>query len=328
MKNLYIIAETACSHDGSSLRLKKMIRNAIKAGFDAIQFQIWKPENLMPKNHKDFKLLKKIQISYEQWKKLIKYTRNLNKTIDIIACIYDEDALNFCQKNQIKIFKIHSADLGNKRLINKVSSIAKRIDLSVGSSTEFEMKQAISWINKKCNFWLMYGYQLFPTNPNSLNLSYAKKLGEIFKKPIGYQDHSFYDISGYTIPAVAIGLGINIIEKHITDLNKKNRTDGSSAIQICDYKKFVLKCHEAKISIGNNKKKIFNPDELEYRKYSKKIILYKHNLKKNHQIKFDDIIFLRSDEKGIMIDQYNTIIGKILSKDVKAYSSLKLKDLN
>jgi sialic acid synthase SpsE len=328
MKNLYIIAETACSHDGSVARLKKMTKEAVKAGFDAIQFQIWKPENIMPKNHKDFKLLKKIQISYKQWEEIIKYTKNLKKKIDIIACIYDENALEFCKKNQIKIFKIHSADLGNKRLINKVSTVAKRIDLSIGSSTELEIKQAISWIDKKSDFWLMYGYQLFPTNPKSLNLSYAKKLGDVFKKPIGYQDHSFFDTSGYTIPAVAIGLGINIIEKHVTDSNKKNRTDGSSAIEIKNYKKFISKCCEAKICIGKNEKKTFNSDEVRYRKYSKKIILYKNNLKKNHQIKLNDITFLRSDKKGIMIDKYNFIIGRILNKNVNSYSPVKYKDLS
>ena len=37
----YIIAETACSHDGSISRLKKMINAAYQAGSDAIQFQVW-----------------------------------------------------------------------------------------------------------------------------------------------------------------------------------------------------------------------------------------------------------------------------------------------
>ena len=41
MNKIYIIAETACSHDGSVNLLKKMIREAIKANFQAIQLQIW-----------------------------------------------------------------------------------------------------------------------------------------------------------------------------------------------------------------------------------------------------------------------------------------------
>ena len=92
----------------------------------------------------------------------------------------------------------------------------------------------------------MYGYQLFPTNPNRLNLSYKKLINKKFKKNIGYQDHSNFDISGYTIPCAAIGTGVNIVEKHVTDFNSKKRTDGESAIEISDYVKFVEKCKEAK----------------------------------------------------------------------------------
>ncbi len=79
MKNLYIIAETACSHDGSVLRLKKMIKHAVYAGFDAIQLQIWKKEKMLAHDHKDFGLLKKIEISYEKWEEIIKFIRTFPK---------------------------------------------------------------------------------------------------------------------------------------------------------------------------------------------------------------------------------------------------------
>ena len=88
-----------------------------------------------------------------------------------------------------------------------------------------------------------------------------------------------------------------IIEKHITDRNSRNGTDGSSAIEIKNYKRFVSKCNEAKVSLGDGKRKQFSKDELTYRKYSKKIILYKSNLKKNHILKFEDLLFLRSMKK-------------------------------
>ena len=327
MKIPYLIAETACSHDGSIQRIKKMIDSAVSANFSAIQIQIWRYQNMVSPDHKDIPILKKVQINYDNWKKIISYIRKKNNSIDIIACIYDEEALNFCLNNDVKYFKIHTADLGNKNLIVKTSKYASRIDLSIGSSMESEIKQAISWINKKCDYWLMYGYQLFPTNPLKLNLKYAIHLSKKFNVPVGYQDHSFYDISGYTMPTTALGLGINIIEKHITDRNSRNGTDGSSAIEIKDYKKFVSKCNEAKVSLGDGKRKQFSKDELTYRKYSKKIILYRFNLKKNYKLKFEDLVFLRSMKKGVMIDKYLKIIGKKVKKNTKAYDSVLLKDL-
>ena len=58
MNKLYLIAETACSHDGSITRIKKIIDNAILAKFSAIQIQIWKHQNIVIPSHKDIKLLK------------------------------------------------------------------------------------------------------------------------------------------------------------------------------------------------------------------------------------------------------------------------------
>lgn len=323
----YIIAETACSHDGSVNRLKKIIDAVIKANFDAIQIQVWRYQNMVSPDHKDVSLLKKIQINYKEWAEIISYIRKKNNKLDIIACIYDEEALDFCLKNKIKLFKIHTADLGNKHLIKKTSSFARRIDLSIGSSSEKEIKQAISWINKKCDYWLMYGYQLFPTNPLKLNLKYAKNLSKKFSAPVGYQDHSFYDESGYTVPTTAIGLGIDIIEKHVTDKNSRNGTDGSSAIEIKDYKKFITKCNESKISLGDGNRKKFSKDELKYRKYSKKKILYSLDLKKNHKLKFEDLIFLRTEKKGIMLNEYPNVIGKKLKKDIKVFDTVHFKNL-
>lgn len=324
MKSLFLIAETACSHDGSSIRLKKIIRNVINAGFNAIQFQIWKHQNIIDPNHPEIQKLKKVEISYKDWMKIVKFTRKISN-IEIIACVYDLDAFYFCIKNKIKNFKIHASDIGNKILIKKISEKAKRIDLSVGSATPQEIKKSLKWIGNKCDVWLMYGYQLFPTNPNRLNLSYMKSLNKKFKKNIGYQDHSNFDISGYTIPCAAIGTGVNIVEKHVTDFNSKKRTDGESAIEISDYVKFVEKCKEAKKSIGTRKFNNFNSDERKYRKYSNKIIFFNKNLKKKTIIRESDLIYLRSKKKGIRLDEVKNIIGKKINKNVKKYESVQKK---
>ena len=77
MKTSYLIAETACSHEGSITRLKKIASFAIRAVFDAIQLQIWKKEKMVSVDHKDFNTLKKVEIKYFDWKKaMIKKFKN------------------------------------------------------------------------------------------------------------------------------------------------------------------------------------------------------------------------------------------------------------
>ena len=323
MNKLYLIAETACSHDGSISRLKKIIDKVILAGFDAIQIQVWKHQNIVTPNHKDIKILKKIEISYSNWEKIISYIKSKSNKIDIIACIYDEDAFQFCSRNKIKLFKLHTSDLGNEILIKKISKTAKRIDLSLGSSTEKEISNALKWIKKSCETWLMYGYQLFPTDPKKINLRFLLYLKKKYNIRVGYQDHSPYDMSAFTIPAAAIGSGIDVIEKHVTDSNKRNGTDGQAAIEIKNYKLFVEKSMEVYSSLGVGKKIKFSKEEKQYRIYSKKIIFFNKNLKKNHILKLDDLIFLRNGQKGEMIDGYKKFLGKKIIKDVKKYQALK-----
>ena len=242
-------------------------------------------------------------------------------SLDFICSIFDEESLNLSKKIGLDAYKIASPDLTDLKLISKIKKVNKPIILSTGMSSYNEIKNAIKWVNKSCNLWLMYGYQLFPTNPKKINLRFLQYLKNKYKIRIGYQDHSPYDISGFTVPATAIGAGIDIIEKHVTDHNKRNGTDGQSAIEIKNYKLFTEKCEEVYLSLGEGKKFKFSKEEKIYRIYSKKVILFNKNLEKNHILKIDDLIFLRTGKKGVMIDYYKKFLGKRLIKNVKKYES-------
>ena len=50
----YIIAETACAHDGSIKRLKKMIDSIGFSNASAIQFRIFKRESTITKFHPEW----------------------------------------------------------------------------------------------------------------------------------------------------------------------------------------------------------------------------------------------------------------------------------
>ena len=74
-KNIFIIAETACSHDGSLSRLKKLVKGASVAGADAVQFQIWKHENMVTPKHPNKQKLKPLELSELEWENIFKFTR-------------------------------------------------------------------------------------------------------------------------------------------------------------------------------------------------------------------------------------------------------------
>ena len=323
----YVIAETACSHDGSVSRLKRMIDAAYQAGSDAIQFQVWASNNMVTENHPNKLKMKKIEINYSDWKKIFQFTKFNYPQMEIIACVYDIEALKLTHKFGANAFKIHSSDLGNVNLLKQASKLKKRIDLSIGGSTLKEIDIATK-ILRKNNVWLMYGIQSFPTDPNKINLNRIKLYEKKYKKNCGYQDHSPPGLSGILIPAAAIAKEIFIIEKHITDTRNRNGTDLESALNPKEFKIFTKSIMETYLSLGKKKIQKLSKIELNYRTYCKKKIYLKYDLNKNSVLKESDLIIRQPiNSKGISVDEIEKIKGKQLIKNKKRNELLEVFDL-
>ena len=89
MKNSFIIAEMACSHEGNLDLAKKIIDKAAEAKADAIQLQIWSLDNMMSPQRKEYELLKNIQFTKEQWTEIISYSRKTYSDLKVYVCVYD-----------------------------------------------------------------------------------------------------------------------------------------------------------------------------------------------------------------------------------------------
>lgn len=326
----YIIAEMACSHEGSAELARKIIDGAGKAGADAIQFQIWKPEEIMVPYHPEFKKLKEIELSHEVWADLAGYVRNNYPNMEIIACVYQLAGVDFCQNIKVDAFKIHSSDLSNPYLIKYVAETGKRIDLSIGASSLDEIETALEWIREVSDskIWLMYGYQNFPTPTNEIHLNYMMKLKELFELPVGYQDHSDAEKdAAFWVPAAALGMRANILEKHITHDRSLNGADHEAALNPDEFGRFVAMVREIEAAKGSSVPKPFTAEEEKYRKYSKKSIVAARDLQVGDIIGEEDIRFMRTETLGLPPDQAHRLIGKKLNKKLRAYQLIQEGDV-
>ena len=329
-KKSYVIAEMACSHDGKPELAKVIIDGAAKAGAQAIQFQVWERGNIIVPQHPANELLEKIELSQKDWTGLLDYVRSNYPEMHIIACVYDRGSVDFCESINVDAFKIHSADLSNPYLITYVAEKNKRIDLSVGASTLEEIEKAISWINKvsSSEIWLMYGYQSFPTPTDAIHLKFMATLSEKFNLSIGYQDHSDANYgAAYWLPAAAIGMGINIIEKHITHDRSLKGVDHEAALNPNEFVDFMNMVNEIDLAKGTEEERAFSEEEIKYRKYSKKSIVASRNLEKDQKISESDILFLRAEELGLPPDNAYKLIGKKARKNIEPYAIIVEKDL-
>lgn len=326
----YIIAEMACSHEGEPALAYKIIDGAGMAGADAIQFQIWSLADMVVPHHPDYKKLEKIELSRQEWSDLATYVRDRYPQMQIIACVYERSSVDFGESIQVEAYKLHSSDLSNPYLVNYVAATGKRIDLSVGSSTLDEIQTAIEWIRSvsQSEIWLMYGYQNFPTRTDDVHLNYMMKLKHLFELPIGYQDHSDAETgAAFWLPAATVGMGTDILEKHITHDRSFKGIDHQAALNPDEFSRFVAMVREIEASKGIYTPKPFSPDELKYRKAAKKSIVASRDLSAGTPVSENDLLFMRADNLGLPPDQAYRLISKVTKRDIAAYHLIGEEDL-
>jgi N,N'-diacetyllegionaminate synthase len=326
----YIIAEMACSHEGDPEFARRIIDGAGQAGADAIQFQVWVLKDMMVPYHPDFERVSKIELSQEQWEGLVDYTRQKYPGMQIIACVYERKSVDFCARMGVDAFKLHTADLSNPFLVKHVAQTGKRIDLSVGASTIDEIQTAVEWIRNtsESEIWMMYGYQNFPTPTNAIHLNYMMKLKELFGLRTGYQDHSDGNSeSAFWLPAAALGMGIDILEKHITHDRSYKGIDHEAALNPDEFLRFVQMVRVIEEAKGLSIPHSFTPDELKYRKYSKKSLVSLHELAAGTQVTEADLTFMRADTLGLPPDQASRLVGRTVKQNIPAFRLVREEDV-
>ena len=334
---IYVIAEMACSHEGKPSLARTIIDAAGTAQADAIQFQVWSLADMVVPHHPDYPMLTKIELTREAWADLFNYARERYPQMQIIACVYERGSVDFCESCGADAYKIHSADLSNPYLIEHVARTGKRIDLSIGASTVTEIQTAIEWITEAgtdrspgaANIWLMYGYQGFPTPPEAINLNYMMKLRKLFELPIGYQDHSGGDTgAAFWLPAAAVGMGVEILEKHITHDRSFKGIDHEAALNPDEFARFVSMVRQLESARGCSTPRPFSQEEVKYRKYSKKSLVASRALAKETIISPEDLQFMRADALGLPPDQAERLIGRATRRAIPAFHLITEDDVS
>lgn len=329
-QNTYIIAEMACSHEGNPELARKIIDGAGKAGADAIQFQIWILREMMVPHHPDFERVSRIELSRKDWAALAAYVHKRYPQMHIIACVYERASVDFCEAIGVDAYKLHSADLSNPYLVKYVAQTGKRIDLSVGASTLDEIATAIQWIRESSDsdIWIMYGYQNFPTPTDAIHLRYMMQIKQLFDLPLGYQDHSDADTeAAFWLPAAALGMGVDVLEKHITHDRAYKGIDHEAALNPGEFARFVEMTQTLEAAMGFATPCPFSAEEQKYRKYSKKSLVAARALPAGTRITETDLTFMRAEDLGLPPDQAHRLVGKTTRRDVAQYHLVREEDV-
>lgn len=245
-----IIAEIGWNHMGNPRLAEDMIKSASDSGADIVKFQYWDPQLLKP-GAWDTDGRREIYNAAALTKDKILHLKSMAKqyNCEFLVSVFGTIGAEFIKGLGIKNIKIPSHETTNIKLIEFCVKNFESIYFSAGASTEDEVIKANNILkNSGTKYNLMHCVSSYPCPDSKANLGRLRWLSTL-SSSIGYSDHT-----GSTIlPALAVSLGSNIIEKHFTTDKSLPGRDNKFALDPNEFKlmtKNIRKAEESLIDMG------------------------------------------------------------------------------
>src|SRR5213593_3493526 len=172
---IYVIAEAGLNHGGNKERALALVRAAKWAGADAVKFQTFRADRLAStrpatlahtKDQPNLQeLFKKLELPFDAFRALHKEANRIG--IEFLSTPFDEESADFLDELGVNAFKIASADITQRSLIEHVAGKGKPVLLSTGMSAPEEIEKAIDWMHTRSNeqIVLLHCVSSYPAEP-------------------------------------------------------------------------------------------------------------------------------------------------------------------
>lgn len=331
-KNILVIPEIGINHFGNLSLAKQIVLSAKKAGAIAIKAQVHIPDKEMSLEAKNIKPGNSNLSIYEVIRRnclTLHEEEKLKKFIDqqgmlYIASCFCIEAADFLKDIGTKVFKIGSGECNHFPLLDRISSYKKPMIVSTGMHTLKEVDDMVKFLSiKKTKFAINHCVNLYPTPTNLTNFHRLKYLIKKYsnKIQVGLSDHSLGLSTCYT----AIGLGVNMIEKHYVVDRKKNGPDISASLDCKELNDLIKFTYEIKKSL--NKKQNLIKEELVTKKFALHSAVASQDIKKGERITKKKVKFLRPGTGNFLSKNYKIIYKSKAKKNIKKNQTLKQNDI-
>lgn len=251
-----------------------------------------------------------LELDDEQHFEIYKYAKSKGlefvETLCAIGCL---KILNLFSPDKLKVA---SRDLTNLPLLNAMAETKIPIILSTGMAGQKELDTALDTISKyHTDISILHCVSEYPTKYENVNLrsiTFLKNNYPDFK--IGYSDHTI----GIATPIAAVGMGAEIIEKHITLDRKMKGTDQAGSLGIEGIERMMRDIRNLDKSLGKEEMFI-EPSVLKAKIKLERSIAAKRELKAGTVITESDLHLL-SPGDGFKWVEKESIVGKVTVVDI------------
>ena len=236
------------------------------------------------------------------------------KGLDFVETLCAKGSLSLLKLFTPDYLKVASRDLTNLPLLAAMAETKIPIILSTGMAGKKELDDALKVITHyHDDISILHCVSQYPTHPDNLNLNTILYLKENYGKyHIGFSDHTI----GISAPVVAVGMGAEIIEKHITIDRHMKGTDQAGSLGPDGVNRMVRDIRICEKWLGT--KDLYIDKSVASAKVKlERSIATKKDLHIGDVIIEDDLHML-SPGDGFKWSQVNDVIGKTVQVEIPA----------
>ncbi len=333
-KHTYIIGEIGQNHNGDVEIAKKLIDEVTKPVVDYLFGESLAPMDAIKMTKRDLdeelsasammrpydnphsfgktygEHRRALELSDDQHLEVYRYAKQ--KGLDVVETLCAKGCLSLLRSFIPDRLKVASRDLTNLPLLEAMAETRIPIILSTGMSGKKELDDAIAVISRRhSDITVLHCLSQYPSEYRHINLESIRFLKETYPGfTIGYSDHSI----GIVVPAVAVALGAEVIEKHITlDRNMKG-TDHRGSLEPEGIWRMVRDIRNIEMAMGEYGLKMSEVVAASRVKLERSVASLR-DIKKGETIALTDLHML-SPGDGFKWSELDRIAGKKAAADI------------
>jgi len=261
----YVIAEIGINHNGDIELARQLIDLAVVSGCDAVKFQKRTPELCVPPEQRDLvretpwglmtylEYRHQIEFGAPEYDEIDAYCRE--RGIAWFTSCWDEPSVDFVERYDPICYKVASASVTDRGLLDRLAATGRTLILSTGMSTMAQIRAAVATLPSD-RLLLAHTTSTYPCKPEELNLRMIAALSDEFACPVGYSGHEV----GLQTTIAAVALGAAFVERHVTLDRAMWGSDQAASIEPAGLVRLVRDIRVVEAALGDGEKRVYDSE--------------------------------------------------------------------
>lgn len=325
-----VIAEIGINHEGSLAVAKEMVDAAHRVGVEVVKHQTHivademsgAAKQVIPGNAEVsiYDIMERCSLNEEDELALKNYVES--KGMIFISTPFSRAAAERLKKFDIPAYKIGSGECNNYPLLEHIAQFGKPVILSTGMNTIESVSKAVAIFDKhKVPVALLHTTNLYPTPIHLVRFGAMIQLHEAFPdKVFGLSDHTLNNNACLG----AVALGGSILERHFTDHMQRTGPDIVCSMDEQACRELIINSAEMALMRGGVKEPA--KEEQVTIDFAFATVCTIKSIKKGDVFTKENLWVKRPGTGSILADKFESILGKVATRDLLNDIQLEYKD--